>query len=850
MMVVSAPRSDSSARNPIPAGFLLIAAGLFLLGFWLRVHELAALPPGLSSDEAVHAVDGLQISQSGNFPIYEDFGRPEPLYNIVLAIGALFFGPHLFTLRLISVFIGVVSLAAAGWAMRQCLYDFPLRLRWIISLAAIAALAVCLSHVTLSRALYRAILQPLFMFLFIGFLLRGLRIARRRDFILGGLSLGILMYTYTAALVVPISLTAVALSLAVFRLRTWRRWLLNLMVLGITFATLILPIAVRFLSHRQSVVGRASDVSGGGLSDLSGDRLSALARQFTDYGDPNPQYNVDSVPLLSPAFSLLFKIGLLALVVRLRQPSSALLASLLLLCTIPVLAANEIPHGLRIMGEFAVIPLIVGLGAALLFLIANWLPKVPRKIALVIVALLIALALFGDGAWANRIYAAYWTQSNPIRMYDQQFTKVDWFFRTDRRELAQWIASLKGPLLLPLDEIADATTRAWLMAAYPNVKTARGDFKIPAGTRLIVPWQLETDDIRRETRNYVLLDQGQITILPPLAVEAHAALLRNINEAQAIKRANGSLMARLAPVETPITFEARAPNADLNVQFGDQFMLSNWLGPDTLRIEQNDQKNPQSIPFTLNWSPLRRLGHYYNTFLQLQTQDLQRITGDDVWLLRWLYPTTLWKPGDVVPDTHILNIPPTLAPGAYRLVAGAYFFAEDRLPAHTSAWEALGDSATIGWVKVPQPSIPSIPINGATMSASVGDLFALRHVTAEPLPGGKIHVALYWQSLTRRPNIDATIFVHVLDTKGNLVSQQDSRPWNGQYPTFIWDQGEIVKTEYDLDTKTVAYGDLSLEVGMYTFPDLKRLVVIQDSKPSPDNVIRLGNLRKVMAEMF
>src|SRR5260370_38664168 len=117
MMTFALRRNSRRIPSPVSTIFILITAGVLLFGFWLRVHDLSALPPGLSSDEAVHAVDGLQISQSGNFPIYEDFGRPEPLYNIVLAFGALFFGPHIFTLRLVSVFIGLVCLPAAGWAL-------------------------------------------------------------------------------------------------------------------------------------------------------------------------------------------------------------------------------------------------------------------------------------------------------------------------------------------------------------------------------------------------------------------------------------------------------------------------------------------------------------------------------------------------------------------------------------------------------------------------------------------------------------------------------------------------------------------------------------------------------------
>src|SRR5579859_2256478 len=250
-------KNAPAARKTAPTVFVLIAVGILLFGFWLRVHRLADLPPGLSSDEAVHAVDGLQISQSGNFPIYEDFGRPEPLYNVFLALGSLFFGPHLFTFRLVSAFIGLVTIAAACWTLRQCLYDLPPSPRWIAGLAAAAALAVCLSHVVLSRALYRAILQPLFMLTFLGFLLRGLRTGKRRDFMLSGANLGVLMYTYTAALAVPFSLIALVVSLLMFKRTSWRTWLPNLLILGVIFAILIAPIGVRLLQHPQSVLGRA-----------------------------------------------------------------------------------------------------------------------------------------------------------------------------------------------------------------------------------------------------------------------------------------------------------------------------------------------------------------------------------------------------------------------------------------------------------------------------------------------------------------------------------------------------------------------------------------------------------------
>jgi hypothetical protein len=295
-----------------------------------------------------------------------------------------------------------------------------------------------------------------------------------------------------------------------------------------------------------------------------------------------------------------------------------------------------------------------------------------------------------------------------------------------------------------------------------------------------------------------------------------------------------------------ITFEPRQvanPDSAPLAIFGSELQVMNWRGPDTL------ESGMRTAIYTLDWSAMHRPGHYYSSFLQLQTRDYQGIAGDDVLMLRWLYPPTLWQRGDNVPDTHTLTIPAALAPGAYRLVAGAYVFVDKRLQAVNASGESLGDSATIGWIKVPQAKVPAMPRNGVDVNARINGEFALRHASVDPLLDGKVHLTLYWQALVQRPNIDATIFVHVLDNSGRQITQQDARPWNGQYPTFIWDQGETVKTEYTLDIGNAVQRDLTIEIGMYTFPDQKRLPVTENGSAASDNVVRIAS-RLLMGQEF
>ncbi|MBN1563017.1 MAG: hypothetical protein JXA10_04215, partial [Anaerolineae bacterium] len=196
-----------------------------------------------------------------------------------------------------------------------------------------------------------------------------------------------------------------------------------------------------------------------------------------------------------------------------------------------------------------------------------------------------------------------------------------------------------------------------------------------------------------------------------------------------------------------------------------------------------------------------------------------------------------------------------LPPGAYRLIMGAYYgdFSNLRVPVTQAATNAPNDMATLGWIKVPQHAMPEPDDNAMTYDAVLGDQqFALIGGSAEPVNAdepGKIRLRLTWQALADRPTLDATIFVHVLGAEDTFITQNDARPWNGQYPTFIWDAGEIVQTEHLLDIGDTPLAEVNLIAGMYFFissNQTQRLDVVQDGESVPQQVITLGNLGELV----
>jgi hypothetical protein len=825
--------------------FLLLAVVVLLLAFWLRLQKLDVYPPGLSNDEAVNAIDAFHFGRTGNFPLYEDPNRPEPLYRISQGIDSRLFGPSVWAFRLTSVLVGVLSVAAAYWATSESLAELPLPTRRIAGLAASGVLAVAIGHIALTRGLYRAVPQPLWMFLFAGFLLRGLRTGRRKYFVFGALSLAAAMYSYTAGLVLPGSFAFIGLSLLIFRLKSWRVWLPNMVIMGVVFAILIAPIGLLYLHDSTAVIGRASEVNQGGFN-LSR-RINAFIDQFFIAGDENPQYNAASAPLIPPGFANLFYLGLLALLIRIRQPSSALIAGFLILAAIPVIPTNEITHGLRIIGEYAAFPLIIGVGVGVLLTVLAYLPY--RMLLFAGVVGVLAFLTLDDGAYARKTYDNYWTQDTYLwEIHHRKLHSGDWFYRPDRRDLALWILEQDSPLLVPVDELSWQTVHTWLLTKYPTVTTASDDVQIPENTVLVVPWSLEAGDLERDTCHFALLQDGKMILLPPLSDETHQALLDGIDESDPVIRSVGDvdLVARYKPVPADMVFvyEPQTVSGDPLLVFGNHELgLVGWRGPDVLTGKAGDE-----LTYTLEWESFRRLGHEYSAFLQIQTQDYQSLIGDDIRILRWLYPTTVWKTGEIVPDIHRLTLPEDMQPGAYRLAVGLYPFVAptEHLPVYTADGLSLGDSSMIGWLKVPQRETPTVDEKAFLVDATFAGSIVLHHASVSHLDDNHIRVMLYWESLVERPDFDATIFVHVVDDANEIVTQQDIRPWGGQYPTFIWSKGETVRTDHVLELSEDVSEDVRLTLGMYTFPGPDRLTVTRNGEDVPDKRIDLGTLGELL----
>ena len=456
-----------------------------------------------------------------------------------------------------------------------------------------------------------------------------------------------------------------------------------------------------------------------------------------------------------------------------------------------------------------------------------------------------ALFLYTAAA-AQRITINYWenAESNwpKWRVYDRELSHNEWFFRTDRVFLADWIGEQAHPLLIPLSEVEQPIMRALLMERFPFVQAATTAFEMPAQTQLLIPWSLEGGAFLAETAHLALLNGDTIWVLPPLSNDASRLLFSHSDEmlALAFPDSNISVVARtqqLPPGWNP-AYQVPTAQGQPLARFNSELELRAWYGPDTIR-------GPGAYDFVLDWSVARPVSHEYGAFLQLLTPEWDAIAGVDQHIFRWLYPTVAWQPGQVFSQPFTLSIAEQLPAGAYRLVAGAWYVNGGKLSAESLVDDATGNIATIGWLKVAQDTEPAIPDSLPPFDIYFDEKFELRYAFVEAEETGSPLVNLYWTALENRPSVDATIFVHAVNEQGSVLSQSDIRPWHGRYPTHIWDAGEVVLTQHRLELPSL--DGIRLLVGMYTQPDFARLPATLKGERLPNDVANLGELNTLIS---
>ena len=770
---------------------------VLLLGIFLRVYNLGSVPRGVLYDEGYNGLDIVRII-AGARPIFltENYGR-EALFIYLQALSVVAFGQTDVALRIVSAIVGVLTLPISYLLIRRL---FGGR----VALLGLAWLTISLWHVMYSRIGLRTIALPLATAVAFYFLWRGLDAAWSpsktasgqsdtktgaaglTSFALAGAVLGIAQYTYTTARFLPIVVLLFAGYLFVIRRDLFRSAFPGFVVCAIVAIVVFAPEAWYFLRHPTAFVTRAEEVSVFNANLSGGNTIDALVYSvrrtfgmFSFLGDEQWDRNIPGRPVFDPLSSIFLVLGLLVTFRRWRDPRYAFILIWLLIMLIPsMISIRNVPNFLRVTGTIPAIFALPALGAAGAWTLFTERVR-PRARA---VALGMVTLAFAFGAYRTyHDYFVVWART----------THVSEVFNADR-----WLA---------IDAVRQASPsdpRRYVVGA--------GD---PDG-----PMQQYALAGQNHLTSVWLFDGLRSLVFPPgdtptVYVFSQRDLPKPDLLQHYISTSPPRVVATAPDGETIVAYDATSPRPTftpthpLPARFGNAVEVTGFDLP-------TDVNAGSSV--TIRW---------YWTILQPTNQDLKffnQVIDDNGNRLGQLddraFAPAYWPPGTLGISTFDVPIDPNATTGEYSIIAGIYDKQTlDRLEIQDLRGQPAGTQLFLGHIKVhghpaaaPEPTV-QLHLQTTDAIQLVGYDLAPPRVR----PGQPLSVTLHW-SATGRPTSDYTVFVHLLDSRRQIVAQADSPPRAGQAPTSLWDAGDTMIDPHVIDLPgTMAPGQYQLELGLY-----------------------------------
>lgn len=348
--------------------YYVVAVLILLAAATVRLWALPTLPIGFSDLEIAHISVVREEIWTGNlrvfYPLMEtDTGEivgTEGLYHLVLAGVGLLFGEGTFGLRILSVYVNLLTVAL--------LYTLGRRLFGALAgTFAAGSFAVLMWAVLLSRLVVVEAAVPLMVTAVMLSLARALPVYSRVraetsntvDFAAMGILISLSLYVHSSSLFVVL----MAMGFVTYILIT-RRPLSLRRLSYIGFAILMLVIVsmpyvlstfrLTELGANQRIVG---DV-GGVLRAVVNSTLGIFLQ-----GDSNPAYNLPNRPLMDTVSGFIVLVGLVFCIQKWRDARYALVLIATIFLAPPAILAGGAPNFLAMSVVLPVLVLLFGLGA-------------------------------------------------------------------------------------------------------------------------------------------------------------------------------------------------------------------------------------------------------------------------------------------------------------------------------------------------------------------------------------------------------------------------------------------------------------------------------------------------------
>jgi hypothetical protein len=280
----------------------------------------------------------------------------------------------------------------------------------------------------------------------------------------------------------------------------------------------------------------------------------------------------------------------------------------------------------------------------------------------------------------------------------------------------------------------------------------------------------------------------------------------------------------------PITLSTSIPSPeDLPIEYRRTALISDNLqllgidGPASPLVRPGDQA---SLAFY--WLASDVISQDYSAILKLRSPGGSEFDAGQLTPLGGKsYPTSTWRPEEVVRSWYDSKVPADIPGGTYEWVL-------EVTPSPGSK-----DAATIQLSLVSVEGLPrvfQVPSLQNPLDVSFDYRVALLGYDLETgrrgqqgtyyiTAGQSLKLRLVWQTQNLMDE-SYTVFVHLLGPDGRIWGQQDRIPGGGNYPTTAWVKDEVVEDLFEIVPAAKApSGDYQLAVGLYQANTGKRLTM-------------------------
>lgn len=242
-----------------------------------------------------------------------------------------------------------------------------------------------------------------------------------------------------------------------------------------------------------------------------------------------------------------------------------------------------------------------------------------------------------------------------------------------------------------------------------------------------------------------------------------------------------------------------------------------------LPADQSVTPGGDPIEVTLYWQALEAVEQDYLSIVHLIGRDNTSVGQVNRYPSGGMIPTSSWQPGQIWRDGYRVFVGrDAQAPARLQIKAGLY---DPEIRRDLPAFGPDGSSIElliVGEARLASTEGPSeAPETELNIPFDQGIILSGYDLVDDG--DGELILRLHWLA-NGHPAADYTVFVHLLDAAGQQIAGADGPPVYGDYPTGLWQDGDVVLDEHRLSIPDgTTSGEFQITVGLYDPTTLGRL---------------------------